>query len=232
MRVVFLGPPGAGKGTQADAISKDKKISHISSGNLLREAVESGTETGIKAKCYIEKGLLVPDQLVVEIIKDRIVKEDCKSGYILDGFPRTLSQAKVLDEMLKKLGNKLDLVIYFSVSEESVVLRLSGRRTCANCGANYHIRYVPSSKDGICDKCGGKLYQRADDKPETVLERLRVYHEQTEDLIAYYKKKGILKEISCDADIDAITKEVSDVINCTLQRKPLISRGVARVDSL
>ncbi|MEK6636185.1 MAG: adenylate kinase [Planctomycetota bacterium] len=226
MRIVFLGPPGAGKGTQAETISKGKKIPHISSGNLLREAVETGTDTGMKAKYYIEKGLLVPDQIVVDIIKDRIVKKDCKTGYILDGFPRTLSQAKVLDEMLKNLGDNLDLVFYFSVSEESVVLRLSGRRLCGSCGTNYHVKFVPSSKDGICDKCGGKLNQRADDKPETVLERLRVYHEQTEDLITYYKKKSILKEISSDAGIEAITKEVSNIINCTLQKKPLISRGV------
>src|SRR3972149_5793520 len=226
MRIVFLGPPGAGKGTQAETISKGKKMPHISSGNLLREAVETGTDTGMKAKYYIEKGLLVPDQIVVDIIKDRIVKKDCKTGYILDGFPRTLSQAKVLDETLKNLGDKLDLVFYFSVSEESVVLRLSGRRLCGICGTNYHVKFVPSSKDGICDKCGGKLNQRADDKPETVLERLRVYHEQTEDLITYYKKKSILKEISSDAGLEAITKEVSDIINCTLQKKPLISRGV------
>lgn len=156
MRIVFLGPPGAGKGTQAETISREKKLPHISSGNLLREAVETDTETGRKAREYIEKGLLVPDQIVVDIIKDRIVKDDCKDGFILDGFPRTVSQAKVLDEMLKQLGNKLDLVFYFSVSEESVILRLSGRRICSSCGANYHIKFVPSSKDGICDKCGDR----------------------------------------------------------------------------
>lgn len=193
MRIVFLGPPGAGKGTQAETISREKKLPHISSGNLLREAVETDTETGRKAREYIEKGLLVPDQIVVDIIKDRIVKDDCKDGFILDGFPRTVSQAKVLDEMLKQLGNKLDLVFYFSVSEESVILRLSGRRICSSCGANYHIKFVPSSKDGICDKCGGKLYQRADDKLETVSERLRVYHDQTEDLVEYYKKERYFK---------------------------------------
>ena len=214
MRIVFLGPPGAGKGTQAETISKKKKIPHMSSGNLLREAVEAGTETGIKAKYYIEKGLLVPDQIVVDIIKDRIVRDDFKAGFILDGFPRTLSQAKVLDEMLEKLGNGLDIVFYFSVSKESVVLRLSGRRVCVNCGANYHIKYVPSSREGICDKCGGKLNQRVDDKPETILERLKVYHEQTEDLIEYYKKNGILKEIAGDINnIEMITKNILDFID-------------------
>ena len=227
MMIVFLGPPGAGKGTQAEAISKGKKIPHISSGNLLREAVEAGTETGIKARHYIEKGLLVPDQIVVDIIKDRILKNDCKAGFVLDGFPRTLSQAKVLDEMLRNLGNRLDIVFYFSVSKENVVQRLSGRLICGSCGANYHKIYVPSSKDGICDKCGGKLNQRADDKPETVLERLRVYHEQTEGLIEYYKKSGILREItSDDARIEMITRKISDTINSTMQEKSLIGRGV------
>lgn len=203
-----------------------KKLPHISSGNLLREAVETDTETGRKAREYIEKGLLVPDQIVVDIIKDRIVKDDCKDGFILDGFPRTVSQAKVLDEMLKQLGNKLDLVFYFSVSEESVILRLSGRRICSSCGANYHIKFVPSSKDGICDKCGGKLYQRADDKLETVSERLRVYHDQTEDLVEYYKKNGILKEIIADANIKVITKNIFDAIKCTQKNRPLIGYGV------
>ena len=227
MMIVFLGPPGAGKGTQAEAISKEINISHISSGNLLREAVDAGTETGIKAKYYIEKGLLVPDQIVVDIIKERILKKNCLAGFVLDGFPRTLSQAKALDGMLEKLGNMLDLVFYFSVSKESVVQRLSGRLICGACGANYHKIYVPSSKDGICDKCGGRLNQRADDKPETVLERLRVYHEQTEGLIDYYKKAGILREISSDDPrIEMISKKISDTINSTLQKKTLIGRGV------
>lgn len=226
MRIVFLGPPGAGKGTQAENISREKKLPHISSGNLLREAVETGSETGIKARGYIEKGLLVPDQIVVDIIRERILKDDCKGGFILDGFPRTLSQAKVLDEMLKKLGNKLDLVFYFAVSEESVVLRLSGRRICSNCGTNYHVKFVPSAREGICDKCGGKLYQRADDKLDTVLERIRVYREQTEDLIEYYKKNGILKEIVSDANIEIITKNILDTIKGTLKNGSLIGYGV------
>jgi len=227
MMIVFLGPPGAGKGTQAETISKEKKIPHISSGNLLREAVEAGTEIGKKARNYIEKGLLVPDKIVVDIIRDRILKSDSKAGFVLDGFPRTLSQAKVLDDMLKNIGNSLDMVFYFSVSKESVVQRLSGRLICGTCGANYHKIYVPSSKDGLCDKCGGKLNQRADDKPETILERLRVYHEQTEGLIDYYKKSGILREIlSDDRRIEMITKNISDIIEDTLQKKSLIGRGV------
>ena len=208
MMIVFLGPPGAGKGTQAATVSKAKNIPHISSGNLLRESVESGTETGKKAQSYIEKGLLVPDEIVVAIIKDRIVKSDCKDGFVLDGFPRTLAQAKVLDGELKKIGNKIDIVFYFAVSKDSVVLRLSGRLICSSCGANFHVSFVPSQKEGLCDKCGGKLRQRSDDKKETVLERLRVYQEQTEGLIDYYKKNDILKEVSSDKNIDDISKDI------------------------
>lgn len=219
MRIVFLGPPGAGKGTQAETISKKKNIPHISSGNLLRESVESGTETGIKAQNYIEKGLLVPDQIVVDIIKERIIRNDSRDGFILDGFPRTLSQAQVLDEMLRNLGCRLDLVLYFAISKENVVLRLSGRRICGTCGANYHMTFVPPAKDKICDKCGGKLNQRADDKLETVLERLRVYHEQTEGLIKYYKDNGILREITSDVDIGRVTESILENIDCVLRKK-------------
>ncbi|MDG6004468.1 MAG: adenylate kinase [Candidatus Brocadia sp.] len=226
MRIVFLGPPGAGKGTQAETLSREKKLSHISSGNLLREAVENGTETGRKAQQHINKGQLVPDKIVVDIIRERIVKNDCKNGFILDGFPRTLSQAIVLDEMLKNLGNKLDMVFYFAISKESIVLRLSGRRICATCGANYHIKYVPSLEDGICDKCGGKLYQRADDKLETVLERIKVYHEQTEDLINYYKKNGILKEIESESNVESITENILKVIDNASKSASFVNLGV------
>ncbi|GJQ24713.1 adenylate kinase [Candidatus Brocadia sapporoensis] len=226
MRIVFLGPPGAGKGTQAETLSREKKLSHISSGNLLREAVENGTETGRKAQQHINKGQLVPDKIVVDIIRERIVKNDCKNGFILDGFPRTLSQAIVLDEMLKNLGNKLDMVFYFAISKESIVLRLSGRRICATCGANYHIKYVPSLEDGICDKCGGKLYQRTDDKLETVLERIKVYHEQTEDLINYYKKNGILKEIESESNVESITENILKVIDNASKSASFVNLGV------
>lgn len=208
MMIVFLGPPGAGKGTQAATVSKAKNIPHISSGNLLRESVEGGAETGKKAQSFIEKGLLVPDEIVVAIIKDRIVKSDCKGGFVLDGFPRTLAQAKVLDGELKKIGSKIDVVFYFAVSKDSVVLRLSGRLICSSCGANYHVSLVPPQKTDVCDKCGSKLCQRSDDKRETVLERLRVYQEQTEGLIDYYKKNGILKEVSSEKNIDDISKDI------------------------
>lgn len=226
MRIVFLGPPGAGKGTQAETLSKEKKLPHISSGNLLRESVENDTETGRKAQQHINKGQLVPDQIVVDIIRERILKNDCKNGFILDGFPRTLSQAIVLDEMLKNLGNKLDIVFYFAISKESIVLRLSGRRICAICGANYHVKFVPSLKDGICDKCGGKLYQRTDDKLETVLERIKVYHEQTEDLINYYKKNGILKEIESESNVESITENILKVIDNASKSASFVNLGV------
>lgn len=223
MRIVFLGPPGAGKGTQAETISKIENIPHISSGNLLREAIEAGTETGVKARFYIEKGILVPDQVVVGIVVDRILKHDCGNGFVLDGFPRTLSQAKVLDEMLKTLGDSLDIVFYFIVSEQTVIDRLSGRMICSVCGANYHIKLVPPLKDGICDKCGGKLLQRADDKPETIIERLKVYREQTADLVEYYEKNKILREIISDLRIEVISKTIADIINqeCKKQKKTM-----------
>lgn len=213
MRIVFLGPPGAGKGTQAETISKIENIPHISSGNLLREAIEAGTETGVKARFYIEKGILVPDQVVVGVVVDRILKNDCENGFVLDGFPRTLSQAKVLDEMLKTLGDSLDIVFYFIVSEQTVIERLSGRMICSVCGANYHIKLVPSLKDGVCDKCSGKLLQRADDKPETIIERLRVYREQTAGLVEYYKKNKILREIISDLRIEVVSKTIAGIIN-------------------
>ncbi|MCR4293786.1 MAG: adenylate kinase [Candidatus Kuenenia sp.] len=223
MRIVFLGPPGAGKGTQAETISKIENIPHISSGNLLREAIEAGTETGAKARFYIEKGILVPDQVVVGIVVDRILKNDCGNGFVLDGFPRTLSQAKVLDEMLKTLGDSLDIVFYFIVSEQTVIDRLSGRMICSVCGANYHIKLVPPLKDGVCDKCSGKLLQRADDKPETIIQRLKVYREQTAGLVEYYKKNKILKEIISDLRIEVISKTIADIINqeCKKQKKTM-----------
>lgn len=223
MRIVFLGPPGAGKGTQAETISKIENIPHISSGNLLREAIEAGTEIGVKARFYIEKGILVPDQVVVGIVVDRILKNDCGNGFVLDGFPRTLSQAKVLDEMLKTLGDSLDIVFYFIVSEQTVIDRLSGRMICSVCGANYHIKLVPPLKDGICDKCSGKLLQRADDKPETIIERLKVYREQTAGLGEYYKKNKILREIISDLRIEVLSKTIADIINqeCKKQKKTM-----------
>ncbi|MGR3310534.1 MAG: adenylate kinase [Candidatus Brocadiales bacterium] len=212
MNVVFLGPPGAGKGTQAETLSHENGLIHISTGNLLRQAVQEGTSTGIKAKEYMEKGLLVPDDVVLNIIAEKISTDDHKRGFVLDGFPRTLAQTRALDETLRNMEERLDVVFYFAVSDDTVIQRLSGRRTCKTCGANYHIQYVQPTREGICDKCGGQLYQRVDDKSETILERLRVYKEQTEDLINYYKRNNVLKEIKGDEDVDKTFKMITKII--------------------
>ncbi|HHT9124535.1 MAG TPA: adenylate kinase [Candidatus Brocadiia bacterium] len=212
MNIVFLGPPGAGKGTQAETISNTKGLLHISTGDLLRQAVKDGTSTGVSAKEYMEKGLLVPDDVVLNIIAERISSDDHKHGFVLDGFPRTLVQAKALDETLRNIGERLDVVFYFAVSEDTAIQRLSGRRTCKTCGANYHVQYIPPLKEGICDKCGGQLYQRTDDKPETIAKRLRVYKEQTEGLIDYYKRNKVLKEVKGDWDVDKTYRMITKVL--------------------
>ena len=208
MRLVFLGPPGVGKGTQAENVSTSKDIPHVSSGDLLREAVETKTETGLKAKGYIEKGLLVPDELVVKVVVGKITAECCKSGFILDGFPRNLSQAEILDETLNELGEKIDKVFYFTASEDVIIKRLAGRRICKSCGAHYHEVFKPPVKDKVCDECGAELQQRNDDKPETVSTRLKVYREQTEELIDYYRVSGGLVEIDCNGNVSEIGKNI------------------------
>jgi len=208
MRLVFLGPPGVGKGTQAENVSTSKDIPHVSSGDLLREAVETKTETGLKAKGYIEKGLLVPDELVVKVVVGKITAECCKSGFILDGFPRNLSQAEILDETLNALGEKIDKVFYFTASEDVIIKRLAGRRICQSCGAHYHEVFKPPVKDKVCDECGAELQQRNDDKPETVSTRLKVYREQTEELIDYYRVSGGLVEIDCNGNVSEIGKNI------------------------
>lgn len=208
MRLVFLGPPGVGKGTQAENVSVNKDIPHVSSGDLLRAAVETKTETGLKAKEYIEKGLLVPDELVVKVVVGKITTECCKSGFILDGFPRNLSQAEILDKTLNELGKKIDKVFYFTASEDVIIKRLAGRRICKSCGAQYHEVFKPPVKDKVCDECGAELQQRNDDKPETVLTRLKVYREQTEELIDYYRVSGGLVEIDCNGNVSEIEKNI------------------------
>lgn len=202
MRLVLLGPPGAGKGTQAQRLSREYKLPHISTGDMLREAVKNNTDLGKKANAYMIKGALVPDQLVIEIVKERLIKDDAKKGFILDGFPRTTPQARILDEVLKDAGMPLDAVIYFETSDEIVIRRLSGRRVCKNCGANYHVKNIPPKKEGICDVCGTLLVQREDDKEATVKNRLTVYKKETAELIDYYKSKNILKTVSGDLDVD------------------------------
>ena len=204
MKLILLGAPGAGKGTQAEVISEHLSIPTISTGNIIRAALKAQTEMGIKAKEFIDKGLLVPDDVVIGIVKERLKEDDCKNGFILDGFPRTVPQAQALDEM----GIEIDKVIDIQVPDEKIVQRLSGRRVCGGCGASYHLLYKKPEKDGVCNHCGAQLVQRTDDKEETILERLKVYHEQTEPLVDYYRKKNKLVVVEGQeevADTTALT---------------------------
>ena len=195
MKIIMLGAPGAGKGTQAKMIAEKYSIPHISTGDIFRANIKEGTELGKKAKTYMDKGELVPDELVVDLVVDRLAKDDAAKGYVLDGFPRTIPQAEALDAALAKRNEKVDFAIDVNVPDENIVKRMSGRRACVGCGSTYHIVNVPPKKEGICDTCGGELILRDDDKPETVLNRLSVYHEQTQPLIDYYTKEGILKTV-------------------------------------
>ena len=195
MKIIMLGAPGAGKGTQAKKIADTYKIPHISTGDIFRANIKEGTELGKKAKEYMDQGLLVPDELVVNLVVDRVQKEDCANGYVLDGFPRTIPQAECLDEALTKLNTKIDYAINVEVPDENIINRMSGRRACVACGATYHIVLIPTKVEGICDRCGKELILRDDDKPETVKKRLDVYHEQTQPLIDYYTKQGSLVEV-------------------------------------
>ena len=195
MKIIMLGAPGAGKGTQAKQIAAKYEIPDISTGDIFRANIKEGTELGKKAKTFMDQGLLVPDELVVELVADRIVKDDCKNGFVLDGFPRTIPQAEALDAALAKMGEKMDYAIDVDVPDENIVKRMGGRRACLNCGATYHIVSIPTKKEGICDHCGSEVVLRDDDKPETVQKRLTVYHEQTQPLIDYYSGKGILKSV-------------------------------------
>lgn len=208
MRLIFHGPPGVGKGTQAGRISTEQGLVHISSGDLLRASVGAKTEIGEKAREYIEKGLLVPDELIVDIVADKINSAECERGFILDGFPRNLSQAQVLDSTLEKTGKKIDKVFSFVASEEVLITRISGRRMCESCGAHYHKLFSPPLKENVCDKCQSKLFQRKDDYPETIKVRLKVYKEKTEKLIDYYNKKGILVEVNCNGDKAEIQQNI------------------------
>lgn len=204
MNLILLGAPGAGKGTQAEIICEKFSIPSISTGNIIRESVKNGTEMGLKAKSYMDSGELVPDAVVIGIIKERLAQDDCQNGFILDGFPRTIPQAEALDQM----GVVIDRVVSIEVPDEKIAARMSGRRVCAKCGASYHLEYKKPANDGVCDACGGELIQRKDDAPETVIERLRVYHEQTEPLKDYYEKAGKLRLVEGQeqvADTTALT---------------------------
>ncbi len=204
MRLVLLGGPGVGKGTQAQILAKEYEVPHIATGDILRQAVKDGTEMGLKAKSYMDKGLLVPDDVVIGIIEDRLAQPDAKAGMILDGFPRTIPQAEALDELTAKLNMPLGKVIYIKASTDIVVQRLSGRRTCRDCQTVYHIKYSPPEKPSICDLCGGRLYQREDDKEETIRKRLQVYEEQTSPLLDYYRRSGKLAEVPGDGAIEEV----------------------------
>ncbi|WDV45403.1 adenylate kinase [Clostridiaceae bacterium M8S5] len=210
MRLILLGPPGAGKGTQASGIVKKYNIPHISTGDIFRKNIKEGTELGTKAKEFIDKGLLVPDEIVVAIVKDRLTEDDCKKGFLLDGFPRTVAQADALDIELKKLSYNLDKVINIEVSKDELVKRAVGRRICKECGATYHVLFNPPKKEGICDICGGELYQRADDNEQTVSKRIEEYQNKTQPLINYYEKQDKIVNIDGKQDID---KVYSDIVN-------------------
>lgn len=213
MKIVMLGAPGAGKGTQAKMISEKYGIPHISTGDILRANIKDNTELGKKAKEYMDKGLLVPDDLVVDLVVDRLSQDDAKKGYILDGFPRTIPQAEALTAALAKISEKLDYAINVDVPDENIVKRMSGRRACVNCGGTYHIVYNPTKTEGVCDACGGELILRDDDKPETVQQRLSVYHEQTQPLIDYYTKEGILKEVDGTVSLDDVFAAIVKILN-------------------
>lgn len=208
MNLVLLGPPGAGKGTQAGVLSDRFKMLHVSTGNILREAVKSKTETGLAAKSYMDKGELVPDQVVSSLIAERISKEDAKNGFILDGFPRNTSQGIELEKKLQDLNMQLDMALYFNTSESTSIARLTGRRVCSSCGLNFHIKNMPSKVEGICDSCGGRLIQRDDDTIDTIKNRLKVYQEQTAPLLSFYRDRNLLKEVSGDLDVNTLFEEL------------------------
>ena len=212
MKIVMLGAPGAGKGTQAKMIVEKYQIPQISTGDIFRANIKNGTELGKKAKTYMDQGALVPDELVVDLVVDRLTKDDCKNGYVLDGFPRTIPQAEALTAALAANGEKLDYAIDVEVPDENIVNRMSGRRACVNCGGTYHIVFNPTKVEGICDACGGKLILRDDDKPETVQHRLSVYHAQTQPLIDYYKSEGILKSVDGTKKMDEVFGDIVAIL--------------------
>jgi len=207
LRLVFLGPPGVGKGTYASAISKKYGIPHISTGDIFREEIKKGSELGKKVKSYVDAGKLVPDDIVIEVVKRRLSMDDCKKGFILDGFPRTLAQAEALDKI-----TKIDLALNFVAPDEVIIERISGRRVCLKCGAIYHVVYMPPKVRGVCDKCGGSLIQREDDKPEVVKERLAIYRERFSPIIDYYKKKGILVEVYAGEPAEKVIPKIIKVL--------------------
>ena len=212
MKIIMLGAPGAGKGTQAKMIADKCGIPHISTGDIFRANIKQGTELGRKAKEFMDKGLLVPDELTCDLVVDRIQKDDCANGFILDGFPRTIRQGEVLEEALTGLGQKVDCALDIVVPDESIIERMAGRRACVGCGATYHIVFAPTKTEGICDKCGEKLILRDDDKPETVQRRLAVYHEQTQPLEDFYAARGVLKEVDGTQTMDKVFGDILGIL--------------------
>lgn len=212
MKIIMLGAPGAGKGTQAKQIAGKYEIPHISTGDIFRANIKNGTELGKKAKEYMDQGLLVPDELTCDLVMDRIQQDDCKNGFVLDGFPRTIPQAEALDAALTKIGEKMDYAIDVDVPDENIVNRMSGRRACLDCGATYHIVSLPPKTEGKCDHCGSDLVLRDDDKPETVQKRLTVYHDQTQPLIDYYKNQGILKSVDGTQPMEAVFTAITEIL--------------------
>ena len=208
MRWVLLGPPGAGKGTQAARLSRERKMPHVSTGDILREAMAVDSPLGRQAREFVERGELVPDDVIVGLVGERLEQDDCADGFLLDGFPRTGPQAEALDALLKKRQVKLDGVLYFRASRRELVDRLSGRRLCRACGANYHQQHLPPKRDGVCDRCGGPLYQREDDQPQAIENRLLVYEQRTKDLVDYYRRQGLLREVPAEQGIDDVWRAV------------------------
>ncbi len=212
MLIILLGPPGAGKGTQAERIVKEHLLAYVSTGDILRSAVKAQSALGRKAKQYMDEGKLVPDELVVEIVKDRLMDPDCAKGALLDGFPRTVVQAEFLEKALPDIGISIDRILSIEVEEEDLVERLTGRRVCSECSANYHLKFKPPKVRNVCDKCGGDLYQRDDDTLETVKERLDVYRQLTEPLISYYFQKGLLSTVDGNKDIEAVYEQINSIL--------------------
>jgi adenylate kinase len=208
MNLILLGPPGAGKGTQAVRLSEHYAVPHVSTGDIFRENIKQGTELGKKAKEYMDRGELVPDQVVIQIVADRLAQPDCRDGFILDGYPRTVAQADALKEILREEGRTIDHVINIQVPDEVIVKRIAGRRTCRGCGRNYHVDFDPPCKEGTCDQCGGELYQRDDDREETVRKRIQEYNFKTEPLVEYYRKEGLLLDIDGDAPAEEVLSSI------------------------
>lgn len=212
MKIIMLGAPGAGKGTQAKKIAEKYQIPHISTGDIFRANIKGGTELGMKAKTFMDQGMLVPDEITIGMLMDRIAQEDCVNGYVLDGFPRTIPQAESLTKALAERGEKVDYAINVDVPDENIINRMSGRRACLGCGATYHIKYNPPVKEGVCDTCGQNLVLRDDDKPETVKKRLDVYHQQTQPLIDYYKHAEVLAEVDGTQPMDAVFQGIVEIL--------------------